>query len=412
MDQFVQTSHQSYGSRIITSCKGMMAAPLFVIIGIWLMVWNEGNSITQHKALNEALARVHPNVPTDVIDPANNDNLIHFIGAASTKDLLQDSIFGVEPPVGTLKLQRKVETFQWIEHKHTETHKNNGGSTDTVTTYTYEKDWSEKLISSSNFGQPDEHQNPTGAKFQSQTLVANPIQVDAFQLSSPIVNKMSWYQPLSGTTISIDTISDESLRNEASVMGGDTFYFGATPAYPQVGDTRVSFVQVPSQTISVVAQQSSGGDLTAYMSPAGASVLLVESGPHSAAEMFHHAHQAVTVQTWIFRVLGWMLLFLAAKNLVAPLSVLADVLPFVGDLVEVGNDCLSFFVSAIASIVVIALAWLSYRPLVSLSMLVLVGGAIYLAHQRKASRSTDVGYAQASVLSFDNDGLELNKEIV
>jgi len=87
------------------------------------------------------------------------------------------------------------------------------------------------------------------------------------------------------------------------------------------------------------------------------------------------------------RVLGFLLMALGLYMIFNPLAVLADVLPILGSLAGAG---IGFFAGAVAlflSLVTIALAWLFYRPLLGITLLVLAGaglaGLIYLARQRK-----------------------------
>ncbi len=73
------------------------------------------------------------------INPELDGKVIHALGFADTNDILKDEIFGVQERA--IKLSRKVEYFQWEEHSHTETRKKLGGGEETITTYTYEKEW-------------------------------------------------------------------------------------------------------------------------------------------------------------------------------------------------------------------------------------------------------------------------------
>ncbi|CAB9529373.1 Transmembrane protein 43 (Partial), partial [Seminavis robusta] len=335
-DSVVRITHQSYGSRIAGSCKALCFVPIFLIAGILVLSWNEGNLVTQRKALDEGLKSVVDIPSTESVNAENEGSLIHFVGTAKPDSQVTDPIFGVAPP-NALLLKRTVEMYQWTESSHSETRKNTGGSTDTVTTYSYSKEWRDRAVDSGSFEESSGHQNPSGGMlFPSDTVAANPIHVGAFELSSAVVQKMHWYQPLQ-SGISVDTIQDNSTRNQATVFGS-RFYFGdGSSGSPQIGDTRVSFEQVPSQTISVVAKQI-GESLSSYTAKSGGSVLLVEAGPHDAAEMFKHANEALTIQTWLIRLGGFLLIYFAFEIAMKPLSVFADVLPFLGDLVEAGTS--------------------------------------------------------------------------
>ena len=355
-----------------------------MICGIYLLFWNEGNSITQHKALAEGL-RVAVDLMEDTqeINGDLNGKLIHFSGTATTDSQVYDTTFGVGDQSGDnfLKIRRSVEMYQWVEHERSETTKNTGGSTDTEYTYTYTKEWKGSVVNSAYFkGDAYGHENPEIMQFQTRDFVAENIEVGAFLLSSEIVDMMNWWKPFP-KTLSMDSILDESTSSSATLYG-DVFYFGSgNPSYPSVGDTRVGFDVVPSQVISVVAKQTGSG-LSAYTSKSGGSVLLVEAGYHDEAEMFKHANQSLTTQTWIIRFVGWLIMYIAFRGIMRPLSVCADALPFVGSLLEVGNSIVSLGLATGTTTIVIAIAWVVYRPLFSaILMLILALGSWLAAKQ-------------------------------
>ncbi|CAJ1963261.1 unnamed protein product [Cylindrotheca closterium] len=392
-DSITRVTHQSFGSRMGGSCKGLIMAPIMILLSIWLLVWNEGNSITQHKALEEGLKMVI-NVGTDTIDALNENKLVHFIGKATSTNTISDEVFGVAPPDGALKLKRKVEMYQWTQSEHSQTKKNTGGSTTTTTTYTYNKEWSDHLISSTGFEEANGHQNPSEMVFESATMVADPIIVGAFTMSSVVTSKMEWYQPLT-SSLSTETIADDYAKQDAKVYNS-YFYFGNSPTSPSVGDTRISFKEVPEQVMSVVAKQTQS-TVSTYTASSGGSFLLVEKGTVSAEDMFLHANQAVTAFTWLIRLFGMILIWCALKMVVQPLQVMADCIPFIGDILGAANDCVTFFLAFALSTIVIAISWFAYRPLLSLGLLLLVVAGGYFAKKRAKHNQQEIPYDAAAV---------------
>lgn len=338
----------------------------------------------QHKAIEEGLKSV-VSVHTETVDPSNEGRLVHFTGKAVTDDDIEDYLFGVAPD-GLLKLNRKVEMYQWTESQKQTTTKNAGGSTDTTTTFTYSKEWNTETVDSSSFEDPRGHYNPRSMMFSSTTFEASPIYVGAFTLSTSVTNKIRWFQPLR-SNLSTDTIPKNTAASQAKAYGNE-FYFGRSTIYPEVGDIKISYEEIPEQIISVVAQQT-GSTFSTFMASLGGSILLVERGQYDAAEMFQHAKSHLVIMTWMLRLVGFIFVFLSFQFLLGPLSVFADVIPCIGDLVEGGNSCVSFCLAGVASTIVIAIAWFAYRPLLSIFLFALVGGAIYSA--RKYRNSSTVG---------------------
>ena len=73
--------------------------------------------------------------------------------------------------------------------------------------------------------------------------------------------------------------------------------------------------------------------------------------------------------TWILRFGGVLAMFIGFMLILNPLVVVADVVPFIGNILSAGAGIVSLVLTAIVAPVVIAVAWFWYRPLVS------VGGA-------------------------------------
>ena len=66
-------------------------------------------------------------------------------------------------------------------------------------------------------------------------------------------------------------------------------------------------------------------------------------------------------------------MFCGFKLISAPLAVVADVLPIAGSIVGIGTGIVSFLLSAPLSLITIAVAWVFYRPLIGIPLLILAG---------------------------------------
>ncbi len=157
----------------------------------------------------------------------------------------------------------------------------------------------------------------------------------------------------------------------------------ANPSTPQVGDVRIKWSYVPdTMPVSIVSQQT-GNTFSPYIAENGYDVDLLQVGTHNKQAMFQKAHSDNTMMTWILRFVGWLMMYMGLKMILKPISVLGDVLPIVGNILEFGTGVIAFFVSAITALVVIAIAWIAYRPVLGIILLVAAGGLIYLLIKRK-----------------------------
>jgi hypothetical protein len=322
------------------------------------------------KSLEEGASMV-VHVDADKVDKKHDGDLVHVTGEAKTDEKLADDDFGVTAPA--LKLYRNVEMYQWIEESHSETRKKLGGGTETTTTYDYKKDWKDSLVDSSAFKHPEDHTNPSSMPVEARATIAKKITLGAFTLPEEAVSRIDKRDPLP-----VDDKSAESLpsvlKDKTKVNGGG-FYIGESPASPAIGDVKVSFEVVKPATVSLVADQSDD-TFAPHHAEAGDDVLLLEYGKKSADAMFTAAQEANATLTWILRAVGFIAMVIGLALIFGPISTAGDVIPFVGSLLGLGTAIFSFVISLALSLVTIAIAWIFYRPLLGIPMLVISLGAI------------------------------------
>ena len=341
-----------------------------------LLFWNEGRAVRRAQDLEFGAENV-VKAKAAAVDPALNGKLVHISGNGAASGPAVDPELGVNGP--GLTMARKVEMYQWRETSRTKKEKKIGGSEESVTEYSYEKTWSDKVISSSNFRQAG-HDNPATMPFNSATFNAPNVKVGAYSLSPDLVEMIAPSVAL--------TPAPTKLPKGAKVVGKEV-YLGANPQAPAVGDVKISYQIAPPGPFSVVGGQQAQG-LVAFMNKdLNNPVVLLEQGTHSPEMMFKNAEDSNTFLTWALRVVGFLMMFFGLRLIGRPLSVLADLLPFLGTAVGFVTGIVSFFIAAGLSFITIAIAWIFYRPLIGILLLVLavgsIVGAIMLA--RKASKA-------------------------
>lgn len=379
-DRFTETTSQSWLSRIGGAIKGIVLGLVLFVVAFPLLFWNEGRSLTTYKSLKEGGSTV-VTVASDSIDPANAGRLIHLSGLASTEVTLTDSVFAVSAQA--LKLKRNSEMYQWQEESHSETTTKIGGSTETVTEYSYSKAWLPKLVSSNTFKHPSGHQNPSSMPYSSTQYIADRVTLDAFTLSPALLGKINSFEPL---VIDSDTPLPTALNSTAQVYDAG-FYIGASPANPLVGDVRVKFEMVRPVNISVIAKQV-GNSFAPYVTQASGSIELLQIGEHTAEAMIAQAQADNVMLTWLIRLGGFVCMMVGLNLILRPLSVIADVLPIAGTIVGAGAGLIAFLVAAPLSLLTIAMAWLFYRPLLGIALIVIAGGLTMLLKAKlKAARN-------------------------
>lgn len=369
VDTHREVTSQSWGSRLKSALGGVIFGLILFLVGILVLFKNEGRAVTTAKSLKEGAGQVI-SVSPDRVSPENDERLVHFSGLAETSDTLEDPVFGVRREA--LRLQREVEMYQWQEESRSETENKVGGGTETVTTYTYERGWSDRHHDSSAFKKPAGHENPP-MPYTDASWTASDVSVGAFQLPESFVERVSSFE-----TLHLEETTDGERPEGFRVTKDGKLYRGASPSSPAVGDLRITFEVVPEQNVSVVAQQV-GNTVSAFPTEAGKPISMIRSGVASADAMFQAAERSNTIFTWVLRGVGLLLLFIGVRMVLGPLAVFADVIPPIGALTRMGTSLVALLVALPVGLLVIAFAWVFYRPLLGISLLVLaVAGLVAL----------------------------------
>lgn len=122
---YQEVTHESWFSRLGKSFRGIVTGIILIGAASFLLYWNEGRTVKTGDAIGEARAAAVELKDITKVDPSFEGRVIHATGRAETQDRLQDPAFGVE--FVAVKLERKVEYYQWRENSRTEKRKKLGG---------------------------------------------------------------------------------------------------------------------------------------------------------------------------------------------------------------------------------------------------------------------------------------------
>ena len=400
---------QSYGQRLGNSAKGIVSGFLFFIIGTILLFWNEGNYVKTKKSINEAQSVV---VAADDVNSLNadlNGKLIYGVAKALTNEVLNDAMFDVS--VNAVKLSRKVEYYQWNESSKSETREKIGGGQETITTYTYQKQWSSLPVDSGSFSDPDyQGSNTVLTTIEHRSLVADHVAWGAYELPGFLKGAISGTTPANiqlseATRIEWNkTLNPAPATNNQNVdlfytptatpakeyvhVNGNTVYLGENPGTPAIGDVRVTITYTPpGGDLSVIAQVQ-GNTFTQYVAKNGKNFYSVQNGVVSSDQMFESEHSTNSMITWILRLVGIFLVVGGLKSMFSILPTLFKVLPFLGNIVGAGVGLVCTIFGFVWSILIIGISWLFYRPLIGILMLALaIAGIWFLKKKAKEKKA-------------------------
>jgi hypothetical protein len=368
---YTETTTTSWFTRIKNALIGILVGIALIIGCIVLLFWNEGRAIQTYRALIEGAGLV-VSVDSAMVDPANNGKLIHISGAVTPNGDASDPDFGITAH-GAVAVRRGVQMYQWVEESESKTEKNLGGSETTTTTYSYKKEWRSRPVDSSDFKRPG-HENPPFAVNDATTPVASAT-VRAYSMSGDKLADLGDEKQIKLTADDVNRIADAIATDRPAKLNQGEVYLGSSATAPQIGDMKIRFERVDLKEASFVGKQD-GDTLEAYTSSNGREIFLSAPGNKDAAAMFKQAQDENTMITWLIRAGGLVGLFIGFRLTMMILSVLGDIIPFIGSLIGGGTTIIALVLTLILGPLVIAVGWFAYRPLLAV---VIIGAGVVLA---------------------------------
>lgn len=370
-DQYSETTSKSWGSRIMNSIKGIVFGLILFILSFGLLYWNEGR-VDKSEIAKEAT----PISAAEVADPSLNNKLVAASGQLSSEETLGDGQYLV--PGNYVVVDRMVEMFSWIEESKSDSKTNVGGSETTQTTYTYRKDWTTTPASTSNFKIPEGHDNPAKSLPDNRAFVQNAkvgnYFIDMRDITLPALSPVS----LTAGTVQL---------SEGAVLQGQQFVFKGlgTPTAPQVGDIRVSYTVLRPGIEALVLGKLSGQKIITYTDTTRDNEKLYrmfEGGDlDSAVGTLATEH---TRSLWMFRVLGFLLMWFGLSSIFGPLSVVLDVLPIFGSISRGAIGLVTFVTSLTLTVVTVIVSMIAHNIIaVIIAGLIVLGGGVWWFVQKK-----------------------------
>ena len=160
-------------------------------------------------------------------------------------------------------------------------------------------------------------------------------------------------------------------------QASNVLYFGRVPGSPEVGDVRVTFEKVMPAKVTVMAVVD-GDTFKPYKAKNGKRFQTLVMGKKSGDEIIDAEKEANNMILWALRIIGILLVIGGLKGIFGFLETILKVVPFVANIFGWGVGVVCTVIGIVWSLIVIAIAWLFYRPLLDISLLVLAGFLVWV----------------------------------
>ena len=329
-----------------------LAFPFLLIGGIILLWWNEGNYVKVASAIKEAQSD-YVQVKDAKVDSANEGKVIATNGKLVVNEDAKDEAFKIN--VNSALLSRKVEMYQWDEN------------CDEDNNCSYSKKWDDTAINSSSF--KEGHTNPS-MPYDSEIFYSNSVSMGDFSLTKDNLQYLSANKEYT-------LKQEDAINNSMTIVDNYLFKGKGTLSNPEVGDLRIKFNYLEATDVSAVGVQS-GSNITGFVGKSGKTVMYTIEGIHTGEELFQKLEDNNKMMTWLLRLVGCILLISAIACIFTPLTKLANYVPILGGLVGTAAGLVSIVVGLALSIIIIAVAWVAYRPVASIIAIVVAVGLVVL----------------------------------
>lgn len=356
---YQETTKTSYGKRLGNSLSGILVGFILIIAGTVVLWKNEGRVVHIAKMLKNGAAECVDVADVSSVDASLNGKLIHAIAVAQTTDEIQDPDFPIS--VNAIQLKKDVEYYQWVEHTQTETKDKVGGAQETVTTYTYSKEWVSRPVNSGEFKDPQYQgiNNKVRIEVTDSEVYADNVTFGGYKLPTTLIHAIPCDVPVQ---------LDSALATAARSVDKNVLYYG-NPAEPAVGDVRITFTKAVGGEASVLAKVINN-TFEPYTSN-GKSLITLSMGNHSKDNMFESEEKANKTTLWLLRILGIILVIAGFRGIFNIVTTLLKVLPPLAKIADLGVGLVAGVLGLVWSLIVIIIGWIAYRPALGITLLVL-----------------------------------------
>jgi len=375
LNTYTTVSHQGYFGRLKNSFIGVLVGLLFFAGSFFLLWKNEGNYAREKGALKE-IARTAVEGSVDAPSTDTVGKCVHLVGELLSEEQVGDP--GYILPGDYLKIRRKVEMYQWVEQEKSETREKLGGGSETVTTYTYDRRWRSGRVDSGSFKNIAGHENPEPTVSDAEFSVA-----EASFGAWNGMDVLDYLTPDEALAFTGEMIDPELAAGQPD---GDYIYIRRNPGntVDTIGDQRLSWQVLYPGTYSVMARHDLDNRLAPIVASNGKEKFLVGVGTLSIPQMIEMEKSSQSLFAWIFRLLGFLLMWMGLSLTLGPLATMLSIIPVAATAGRFAIGGITFVVALGLTVATVVVSWIAHSPVV-LGILVAGGLAAAFAWMKKRS---------------------------
>ncbi|KAI8429835.1 hypothetical protein MSG28_000342 [Choristoneura fumiferana] len=197
--------------------------------------------------------------------------VVHIVGPLRILEPISEPDYNIQ--VQAVKLRKRVQMYQWIEETTEQENFLSEPAEESQKTYWYHKDWRDYVVDSNLFYIRPGHHNPTSMPLFSETHIAENVKIGWLFLGVDVKRKVNDYYEI---------WSDSRPERSDIKLHSGFYYHGESALQHEVGDLRIHF---------------------SY------------AGREDDIQLHDLESRAANVNTWKYRILGFVQVFASAMTL-------------------------------------------------------------------------------------------------
>ena len=129
--------------------------------------------------------------------------------------------------------------------------------------------------------------------------------------------------------------------------------------------------------VTIIAQVN-GDTFKSYKAKNGKKFSTLRMGKKDADEIYEEEHETNNMFLWILRIVGILMVIGGLKGLFSFVITVLKVVPFISNIANFGANLIAGVIGTVWSLLIIAIAWLFYRPVLGITLLVIAGVLIWI----------------------------------
>jgi hypothetical protein len=133
----------------------------------------------------------------------------------------------------------------------------------------------------------------------------------------------------------------------------------------------------PAHEVTVVGVVA-GDSFLPFRAKNGYTLEKLVMGKKDMDQFFEDEQTSNTLKTWMLRILGIMMVIGGLKLIFGFVETLLKIVPFLSSIIGWGVGVICTVLGFVWSMIVIAIAWLFYRPIVGIALLAIAGILVWI----------------------------------